>query len=303
VPVPRSNAGTSPRVVLSSGGGDDGRALAVGSTRCRSAAFDRARGRRKPWRGRGGDRASTRGNGCGGGPRTPCGARTRCRYAVARKARTGLPWVSRPGGLGTTWGEGLPRLSPTGRRPPRKGSIGIRGAWSLEGRARAKRIHGGGDSPPGSRRPSRPLPASREGGWPPNGHSPGGHGLSVAARSGLLGQPQPSPGWEMGRGARGSPRDGHRRNRGEAPRPLARGVGAAAKGARGPSGRGISGPQGCPYPEGPTLTPPAHRRGVSALWGATFAKVPFCAGVTLLQPRRPPKALSEGPQDHASALP
>jgi hypothetical protein len=30
----------------------------------------------------------------------------------------------------------------------------------------------------------------------------------------------------MGRGARGSPRDGHRRNRGEAPRPLARGVGA-----------------------------------------------------------------------------
>jgi hypothetical protein len=50
-------------------------------------------------------------------------------------------------------------LSPTGRRPPRKGSIGICGAWSPEGRARAKRVHGGGDSPPGSRRPSRPLPA------------------------------------------------------------------------------------------------------------------------------------------------
>jgi hypothetical protein len=147
-------------------------------------------------------------------------------------------------------------LSPTGRRPPRKGSIGICGAWSSEGRAKAKRVHGGGDSPPGSRRPSRPLPASREGRWPPKRHSHGGHGLSVAARSGLLDQPQPSPGWETGRGARGSPRDGHRRNRGEAPRPLARGVGAAAKGARGPSGRGISGPQGCPYPEGPTLIPP-----------------------------------------------
>jgi len=121
------------------------------------------------------------------------------------------------------------------------------------------------------------------------------------ARSGLLDQPQPSPGWEMGRGARGSPRDGHRRNRGEAPRPLARGVGAAAKGARGPSGRGISGPQGCPYPEGPTLIPPAHRRGVSALWGATFAKVGFCAGVALPQPkaayRRSPPArpLPPGP--------
>jgi hypothetical protein len=120
VPVPRSNAGTSPRVVLSLGivlslgGGDDGRALAVESTRCRSAAFDRARGRRKPWRGRGGDRASTRGNGCGGGPRTPCGARTRYRYAVARKARTGLPWVSSPGGLGADGGGG-PRALPHGK--------------------------------------------------------------------------------------------------------------------------------------------------------------------------------------------
>jgi hypothetical protein len=185
VPVPRSNAGTSPRVVLSLGGGDDGRALAVGSTRCRSAAFDRARGRRKPWRGRGGDRASTRGNGCSGGPRTPCGARTRCRCAVARKARTGLPWeIPLPGGLGTTWGEGLASGSPptAGRRPPRKGSIGIYGAWSPEGRARAKRVHGGGDSPPGSRRPSRLLPASREGGWPPKRHShgrPGPGGLAV----------------------------------------------------------------------------------------------------------------------------
>jgi hypothetical protein len=106
VPVPRSNAGTSPRVVLSLGGGDDGRALAVGSTAVQYRGLDRGRDPGKLRRGRGGDRASTRGNGCGGGPRTPCGARTRCRYAVARKARTGLPWVSSPGGLGTTWGEG-----------------------------------------------------------------------------------------------------------------------------------------------------------------------------------------------------
>jgi hypothetical protein len=160
VRVPRPNAGTSPRVVLSPGGGDEGRALAVGSTAVQYRGLDRGRDPGKLRRGRGGDRASTRGNGCSGGPRTPCGARTRYRYAVARKARTGLPWVSRPGGLGTTWGEGLGLgLSPTGRRPPRKGSIGICGAWSPEGRARAKRVHGGGDSPPGSRRPSRPLPA------------------------------------------------------------------------------------------------------------------------------------------------
>jgi len=98
------------------------------------------------------------------------------------KGQTGLPWeIPLLGGLGAGGGEGLPRLSPTGRRPPRKGSIGIYGAWSPEGRARAKRVHGGGDSPPGSRRPSRPLPASREGRWPPKGHSHGGHGLSVAA--------------------------------------------------------------------------------------------------------------------------
>jgi hypothetical protein len=183
VHVPRPNAGTSPRVVLSHGGGDDGRALAVGSTRCRSAAFDRARGRRKPWRGRGGDRASTRGNGCGGGPRTPCGARTRCRCAVARKARTGLPWeIPLPGGLGTLGGRAWPWALPRQREKGLPGrGVGICGAWSPEGRARAKRVHGGGDSPPGSRRPSRPLPASREGRWPPKRHShgrPGPGGLA-----------------------------------------------------------------------------------------------------------------------------
>jgi hypothetical protein len=40
------------------------------------------------------------------GPRTLRGTRTRYRYAVARKARTGLPWVSSPGGLGANGGEG-----------------------------------------------------------------------------------------------------------------------------------------------------------------------------------------------------
>jgi len=158
--VPRSNGGTSPRVVLSLGGGDDGRALAVGSTAVQYRGVDRARDPGKLRRGRGGDRASTMGNGCSGGPRTPCGARTRCRVA-ARKARTGLPWVSSSGGLGANGGEGL-GLSPTGRRPPRKGSIGICGAWSPEGRARATDPRGGEGTP--RRDPGGPAGRSR-----PNG--------------------------------------------------------------------------------------------------------------------------------------
>jgi len=74
-----------------------------------------------------------------------------------------VPWGLPPSGPasaptgGRAWASGSPPTA--GRRPPRKGSIGICGAWSPEGRARAKRVHGGGDSPPGSRRPSRPLPA------------------------------------------------------------------------------------------------------------------------------------------------
>ena len=96
------------------------------------------------------------------------------------------PWGLPPPGpasvppRGRAWASGSPPTA--GRRPPRKGSIGICGAWSPEGRARAKRVHGGGDSPPGSRRPSRPLPASREGRWPPKRHShgrPGPGGLAV----------------------------------------------------------------------------------------------------------------------------
>ena len=42
-----------------------------------------------------------------GGP-VPCAVHEPAyRYAVARKARTGLPWVSSPGGLGANGGEGL----------------------------------------------------------------------------------------------------------------------------------------------------------------------------------------------------
>jgi hypothetical protein len=174
---------------------------------------------------------------------------------------------------------------------PRQREKGLPGRGVSESAGRGAPKEGRG--PKGSTGEGTPR---RDPGGPAGRSRPNGR-----ARSGLLDQPQPSPGWEMGRGARGSPRDGHRRNRGEAPRPLARGVGAAAKGARGPSGRGISGPQGCPYPEGPTLIPPAHRRGVSALWGATFAKVRFCAGVTLLRPKAahrpspPARPLPPGP--------
>jgi hypothetical protein len=154
-----------------------------------------------------------------------------------------------------------PALAPAGGRawasgsPPREGGLPGRGVSESAGRGAPKE----GRGPKGSTGEGTPR---RDPGGPAGRSRPNGR-----ARSGLLDQPQPSPGWEMGRGARGSPRDGHRRNRGEAPRPLARGVGAAAKGARGPSGREISGPQGCPYPEGPTLIPPAHRRGGFGVMG------------------------------------
>jgi hypothetical protein len=128
VQVPRSNAGTSPRVVLSLGivlslgGGDDGRALAVGSTAVQYRGVDRGRDPGKLRRGRGGDRASTRGNGCGGGPRTPCGARTRCRCAVARKARTGLPWgFPAQGASALTGGRAWPRALPHGKEASPEG--------------------------------------------------------------------------------------------------------------------------------------------------------------------------------------
>ena len=198
--VPRSNGGTSPRVVLSLGGGDDGRALAVGSTAVQYRGVDRARDPGKLRRGRGGDRASTMGNGCSVGPRTPCGARTRCRVA-ARKARTGLPWVSSSGGLGASGGEGLASGSP-----PREGGLPGRGVSESAGRGapkegRGPRIRGVGRGLPAGIPEAQPAAPGLMGGWwPPKGHSHGGHGLSVAARS-CLGQPRRSPATQGSHGA------------------------------------------------------------------------------------------------------
>jgi len=111
----------------------------MGSTAVQYRGVDRGRDPGKLRRGRGGDRASTRGNGCSGGPRTPCGARTRCRCAVARKARTGLPWeIPLPGGLGTlggrAWTWALPRQ--------REGGLPGRGVSESAGRGAPKQGRG-----------------------------------------------------------------------------------------------------------------------------------------------------------------
>jgi len=119
-----------------------------------------------------------------------------------------------------------PALAPAGGRawasgsPPREGGLPGRGVSASAGRGAPKE----GRGPKGSTGEGTPR---RDPGGPAGRSRPNGR-----ARSGLLDQPQPSPGWEMGRGARGSPRDGHRRNRGEAPRPPAGGVGGG--GQRGP---------------------------------------------------------------------
>jgi hypothetical protein len=184
VQVPRSNAGTSPRVVLSLGGGDDGRALAVGSTAVQYRGVDRGRDPGKLRRGRGGDRASTRGNGCSGGPRTPCGARTRCRYAVARKARTDLPWeIPLPGGLGTLGGRAWPWALPRQRE---KGLPG-RGVSESAGRGAPKE----GRGPKGStgegtprRDPGGPAGRSR-----PQGRVGGHQSATATAVPGQVGSP------------------------------------------------------------------------------------------------------------------
>jgi len=256
VQVPRSNAGTSPRVVLSLGivlslgGGDDGRALAVGSTAVQYRGVDRGRDPGKLRRGRGGDRASTRGNGCGGGPRTPCGARTRCRCAVARKARTGLPWVSSPGGLGADGGGG-PRALPHGKWASPEGECrNLRGV--------EPRKNGEGQKDPGVGRgllagipEAQPAAPGLKGGRSPAYWT--SHSRPQAGKWGAV--PGEVPGTATG-------------ETGAKPHGLLREEsGAAAKGARGPSGREISGPQGCPYPEGPTLTPPRPPAGGFGVMG------------------------------------
>jgi hypothetical protein len=188
-----------------------------------------------------------------------------------------------------------PALAPAGGRawasgsPPREGGLPGRGVSEYAGRGAPKE----GRGPKGSTGEGTPR---RDPGGPAGRSRPNGR-----ARSGLLDQPQPSPGWEMGRGARGSPRDGHRRNRGEAPRPLARGVGGG--GQRGPralrpwnlraSGMPLS-RRAHPY----SPRPPA---GGLRFGGPSFAKVRFCAGVTLPQPKAayrpspPARPLPPGP--------
>ena len=191
------------------------------------------------------------------GPRTPCGARTRYRYAVARKARTGLPWeIPLPGGLGTLGGRAWPWALPR----QREGGLPGRGVSASAGRGAPKE----GPGPKGSTGEGTPR---RDPGGPAGRSRPNGR-----ARSGLLDQPQPSPGWEMGRGARGSPRDGHRRNRGEAPRPPAGGVGAAAKGPAGLQAVESPGLRDALIPKGPPLSPPptggGFRRYAGRPWRA-----------------------------------
>ncbi len=54
--------------------------------------------------------------------------------------------------------------------------------------AKAKRIHRVGRGLPAGILEAQPAAPGLKGGWwPPKGHSHGGHGLSVAARSGLPG--------------------------------------------------------------------------------------------------------------------
>jgi hypothetical protein len=171
---------------------------------------------------------------------------------------------------------------------PREGGLPGRGVSASAGRGAPKE----GRGPKGSTGEGTPR---RDPGGPAGRSRPNGR-----ARSGLLDQPQPSPGWEMGRGARGSPRDGHRRNRGEAPRPLARGVGAAAKGPAGPQAVESPGLRDALIPKGPPLSPPPTGGGFR-FGGPSFAKVRFCAGVALLRPKAayrpspPARPLPPGP--------
>jgi hypothetical protein len=176
-----------------------------------------------------------------------------------------VPWGLPPPGpasvppRGRAWASGSPPTA--GRRPPRKGSVGISGAWSPERMARAKRVHGGGDSPPGSRRPSRPLPASREGAVRPTGPATAVPRLGNGAR--CPGKPPGRPPAKQGR----SPTASCERSRGRRP-----------KGPAGPQAVESPGLRDALIPKGPPLLPPAHRRGVSALWGPPSRSALLCRG-------------------------
>ena len=196
-----------------------------------------------------------------GGPVPPAVHEPAAAVRWLGKPGPAYPGFPAQGASALTGGEGL-GLSPTGSGPPRKGSVGISGAWSPERMARAKRIQGwGGDSSPGSRRPSRLLPASREGAVRPTGPATAVPRLGNGARC-----PGKSPGRPPAKQGR-SPTASCERSRGRRP-----------KGPAGPQAVKSPGLRDALIPKGPPLLPPAHRRGVSALWGATFAKVHLRAG-------------------------
>jgi len=191
------------------------------------------------------------------------------------------PWGLPPPGpasvppRGRAWASGSPPTA--GRRPPRKGSIGIRGAWSSERMAKATDPRGGEGTP--RRDPGGPAGRSR-----PNGR----------ARSGLQDQPRRPrpicggaarphrvshgrPQAQMGRGARGSPRDGPGET-GAKPHGLLREAsGRRPKGPAGPQAVESPGLRDALIPKGPPLLPPPTGGGFRR-YGGPFAKCAFVQG-------------------------
>ena len=101
VQVLRSNAGTSRPTPWTRGSGDEGERVSPVGVHGTVGGSDCTRGRRKLGCVRGGDQASTRGNGCAGDS-MPCVVHEPGPARGCRKAWTGLPWVPAQGGLGVT---------------------------------------------------------------------------------------------------------------------------------------------------------------------------------------------------------
>jgi len=97
VQVLRSNAGTSRPTPWTRGSGDEGERVSPVGVHGTVGGSDCTRGRRKLGCVRGGDQASTRGNGCAGDS-MPCVVHEPGPARGCRKAWTGYPWVSSPGG-------------------------------------------------------------------------------------------------------------------------------------------------------------------------------------------------------------
>jgi hypothetical protein len=195
---------------------------------------------------------------------------------------TATRWLGKPGpaypgfpaqgASAPTRGRAWPRALPHGKEASPEGGIyrKLRGV-KLRRNGEGQKDPRGRGLPAGIPEAQPAAPGLMGGWWPPNGHSHGGHGLSVAARSGRLDQPRPSPGPH---GARrpGKPPGWPRRNRGgfEEPHGLLREEsGAAAEGRRGalrplgPLGLRSLGPSGASSPgrEARSTKPgSAHRR-------------------------------------------